>query len=145
MSCGRYSHFVFHRDFARKQLIDFMEGYTVLQAVEQMAHLWRHCKVTIWIDNQAFQQSGVAGRSRVERLNWLLRKLLIAQVEYEFVLFYKWISTQDNHLADHLSRGRIDDFLREVWSSGRLAPGAYPRVVGQPGAIHRLPLMGRDQ
>eukprot|EP00966_Prymnesium_polylepis_P049066 1135353-Prymnesium_polylepis.2 len=119
-----------------------MEGYTVLAAVEQLASLWRHCKVTIWIDNSAFQQSGAAGRSKVERLNWLL---LIAQVEYDFVLFYKWISTLDNYLADHLSRGRVDDFLREVQSSGQLAPGACPRVVGQPGAIHRLPRMGRDQ
>ena len=136
---------MFHRAFAREQLIDFMEGYTVLQAVEQMAHLWRHCKVTIWIDNQAFQQSGVAGRSRVERLNWLLRKLLIAQVEYEFVLFYKWISTDDNYLADHLSRGRIDDFLQDVELSGQLVPGACLQIVGQPGAIHRLPRMGRDQ
>ena len=122
-----------------------MEGYTVLLAVQQLAPLWRHCKVTVWIDNSAFQQSGTAGRSKVERLNWLLRRLLILQVEYDFVLFYAWISTQDNYLADHLSRGRVDDLLNQVQSSGQLAPGAYLQVVGHPGEVVSLPAMGRDQ
>ena len=144
-ACGRYSHFIFGRAFARSQLIDFMEGYTVLLAVQQLAPFWRHCKVTIWIDNSAFQQSGEKGRSRVERLNWLLRKLLILQVEYDFVLSYAWISTHDNYLADHLSRGRVDEFLLHVHSSGQLAPGAELRAVGLPGEIVSLPRMGRDQ
>ena len=144
-ACGRYSHFIFGRAFARSQLIDFMEGYTVLLAVQQLAPFWRHCKVTIWIDNSAFQQSGETGRSRVERLNWLLRKLLILQVEYDFVLSYAWISTHDNYLADHLSRGRVDEFLLHVHSSGQLAPGAELRAVGLPGEIVSLPRMGRDQ
>ena len=122
-----------------------MEGYTVLLAVQLLAPLWRHCKVPVWIDNSAFQQSGEAGRSRVERLNWLLRKLLILQVDYDFVLSYAWISTHDNYLADHLSRGRVDVFLQQVHTSGLLAPGADLRVVGHPGQVISLPRMGWDQ
>jgi len=145
LAYGRYTYFRFGRAFARSQLIDFMEVYTVLLAVQQLAPLWRHCKVTIWIDNSAFQQSGASGRSKVERLNWLLRKLLILQVEYDFVLSYAWISTHDNYLADHLSRGRIDEFLQQVHSSGQLAPGADLRAVGHPGEVASLPRMGWDQ
>ena len=144
-ACGRYCYFAFDSRFAREQTIDFMEGYTVLLAAESLAHLWRRCRVTFWIDNQSFQLSGAAGRSRVERLNWLLRRLLILQVEYDFVLEYKWISTHDNYLADHLSRGRIDDFLSQVESSGQLAPGAYLQTVGDPGVMVHLPALGRTQ
>ena len=108
---ARYSYFAFAARFARDQPIDFMEGYTVLMAAESLAHLWRRCRVTFWIDNQAFQLSGAAGRSRVERLNWLLRRLLILQVEYDFILEYQWISTHDNILADALSRGQLERFF----------------------------------
>ena len=44
-------------------------------------HLWRGCIVPFLIDNQAFQRSGVAGRSRAQRLNELLRELFILQIE----------------------------------------------------------------
>ena len=129
---------------ANKWPIDFLEGYTVLVAVEQLASRWRKCRVTIvWIDNSAFQQSGAAGRSKAERLNWLLRRLLILQVEYEFVLIYKWISSEDNYLADHLSRGRVDAFLDNVMGSGQLAPGSTLQLSGQPGVtIYSTPAMG---
>ena len=81
----------------------------------------------------------------MERLNWLLRRLLILQVEYDFVIEYRWISTYDNYLADHLSRGRIDEFLSQVESSGQLAPGSYLQEVGEPGVVVHLPALGRDQ
>ena len=113
--------------------------------MQHLAHLWRRCKVTIWIDNSAFQASGAAGRSKVERLNWLLRRLLILQAEYDFILLYRWIPTDENFLADHLSRGRVDDFLAEVHSSGQLAPGAYLQAIGSPGAMVMMPRMGGAQ
>ena len=145
-ACGRYSWFLFDAKFVREQMIDFMEGYTVLMAVQQLAHLWRRCRVTIWIDNSAFQASGAAGRSKVERLNWLLRRLLILQAEHDFILSYRWIPTDENFLADHLSRGRVDDFLAaEVHTSGQLAPGAYLQAIGPPGATVMMPRMGGAQ
>ena len=55
------------------------EGETVVATVRLLAHLWRGCIVLI--DNQAFQRSGVAGRSRAQRLNELLRELFILQIE----------------------------------------------------------------
>ena len=102
-------------------------------------------RLVTWLDDQAFQQSGAAGRSRVERLNWLLRRLLILQVEYDFILECECIPTHDNYLADHLSRGRIDEFLFQVESSGQLAPGGYPQSVGEPGVMVHLPALGRTQ
>ena len=141
--CGRYSYFAFSARTAAEP-IDFLEGYTVLYAVRLLAPGWRKCIVTIWIDNSAFQLSGKAGRSKVERLNWVLRRLLVLQVEYDFVIRYEWIPTDKNYLADHLSRGRVDAFLKAVHSSGQLAKGASLQLCGQPGVVVCLPRSGED-
>ena len=88
---------------------------------------------------------GAAGRSKVERLNVLLRRLLVLQVEYEFILEYKWISSEDNYLADHLSRGRLQEFLGAVEDSGQLQGGAILQPEGEPGEyVYDLLAMGRS-
>ena len=69
---------------------------------------------TFEVDNSAFELSGEAGRSRVERLNSVLQRLFLLQLEYTFVIRYQWISTVDNELADHLSRGRIAAFYAAI-------------------------------
>ena len=145
-ACGRYSYFIFSSEMVREWPIDYLEGCTILVAVRQLSRLWRKCRVTIWIDNSAFQQSGAAGRSKVERLNVLLRRLLVLQVEYEFILEYKWISSEDNYLADHLSRGRLQEFLEAVEDSGQLQGGAILQPEGEPGEyVYDLLAMGGAQ
>ena len=73
-------------------------------------HKWYKKVVSFHIDNSAFELSGEAGRARVERLNVILQKLFLLQVEHTFIIRYFWISTHDNVLADHLSRGRIGQY-----------------------------------
>jgi len=114
--CGRYSFWRYGTRAARK-LIDFLEGDTVVATVRLLAHLWRGCIVPFLIDNQAFQRSGVAVRSRAQRLNELLRELFILQIEC-FILEYFWISTTDNINADDLSRDREAEFLVHVRETG---------------------------
>ena len=36
------------------------------------------------------------------------------QIVYNFIIEWFWIDTNSNKLADHLSRGREDEFLRDV-------------------------------
>ena len=98
--------------------IDFLEGATVVAAAKTLGYLWKRCIVTFWIDNSAFQLSGAKGQSRADRLNKLLVQLLELQIRYDCIFRYQWISTKDNYLADHLSRGRVQEFLEEVYASG---------------------------
>ena len=83
-------------------------------AVQRMAHKWFGMRIPFFIDNLVFEKSGEAGRSRVERLNVLLKELFMLQIVYNFVIEWFWIDTNSNKLADHLSRGREDELLRDA-------------------------------
>ena len=91
--------------------------------------------VPLGIDNSVIERCAAKGRSGVEVLNELMRHLFVLQVKYEFVLAPFWISTVDNSLSDHLSRGREQAFLHGVHSSEFLLDNARP--------IHRMEGAGR--
>ena len=71
---------------ASKRLIDWLEADTVLEKARTSCHKWYKQIVDFWIDNSAFELSGEAGRSRVERLNVVLQKLFLLQVEHTFIM-----------------------------------------------------------
>ena len=86
---------------------------------------WRGRIVPIYIDNKSFQQSGVKGWSRAERLNDLLKDLFRFSVRHGCVFWFFWISTLDNVLADALSRpGAPATFFGHPRMHEFLQPGA---------------------
>ena len=145
--CGRYD-FWRYGSAARKQPIDYLEGDSCLVAVEDLCMGWRRCMIPFGLDNLSFQRSEAKSRSRATRLNDLLKHLFVLQVRYDFVLASYWLSSEDNFLADDLSRDREEDFLAAVGTSGFLFPGAvlqrHPaarrvRTLGErPGAMASL-------
>ena len=110
-------------------------------AVQRLAHKWRGCVVEFFIDNQSFQKSGAKGRSRANRLNDLLRELFALMLQFGFVITWTWIATDDNVNADHLSRGRLDDFFRTVYESGLWTEETMPTPEPDAG---RVPLSRGD-
>ena len=120
---GRADYFVYGSASKRKP-IDFLEGDTIVSAVERWGYLWAGMIITFMVDNQAFQLA--AGRkkwSKAERLNLLIKRLLVLMVKGNFFLEFVWLSTHDNYLSDHLSRGRIQAFFELVYASGVLHAG----------------------
>ena len=115
--CGRYSYFKYGSKASRKP-IDFLEGDTVVAACEAMRCHWFHKRVPFGIDNKAFQSSLGKHRSKAPRLNNLIRQLFALQLKGEFLLDPFWLSSEDNFLADHLSRNRERFFLEAAWASG---------------------------
>ena len=115
--CGRYN-FWSYGSRASRRLIDFLEGDTVVRAIEELGHLWYGCIVTFRVDNTAFQKSARKGRSRVDRLNDLVREIFHLCIKFNCVVLFEWISSEDNLLADHLSRDRELDFLAAVFAVG---------------------------
>ena len=99
-------------------MIDFLEGDTVVRAIEELGHLWYGCLVTFKVDNTAFQKSAQKGRSRVDRLNDLVREIFHLCIKFNCVVLFEWISSEDNLLADHLSRDRELEFLAAVFAVG---------------------------
>ena len=141
-STGFYDFWKYGTSAARKP-IDFLEGDTVLQCCRDRAHTWKGMIVHFGIDNQVFQRSAAKGRSKVHRLNTLLKELFVLQIQHGFVLSTFWISTHDNYLADDLSRDREHEFLLR-WATlpGErffLIPGVRLRRAPDAGRHKQLP------
>ena len=127
--CGRYDFWVYGSRAAR-QGIDYLEGDVVVVTVRRLAHLWHGKRIPIFVDNMVFEKSGEAGRARVERLNVLLKELFMLQIVYSFVFEWFWIDTRSNLLADHLSRGRETEFLRDAHGKGAARSlSVYNRII----------------
>ena len=137
-ACGAYDWFKYGSRAARRP-IDFLEGDTVVACVERLAHKWRGCVVQFFIDNSSFQKSGAKGRSKAHRLNDLLRELLALMIKFGFVITWTWIATEENVDADHLSRGRVDEFLRTVYERGVWTSTTVPEPMPDIGRVRTLP------
>ncbi len=112
-TCGAFGYWKFGASTSR-QPIDYLEGFAVLQAAEDIGHTWKNKIVPVWIDNSAFERSLYKGRSKAPRLNILLRKLFLLSVKFSCVFEPHWLASKDNGAADALSRGDHGRFLEEV-------------------------------
>lgn len=135
---------------ASRNLIDALEGDVMVRCCESLSTdgRWYLHQVPFGLDSQAFQRSAVAGRSRAERLNEHLRHLFVLQVRREFVLQTYWLNTDENYLADDLSRARPGHFFARLAGSGflvvpvsdvRMCPDAGRTVhFDRPGSVQAL-------
>ena len=104
-----------------------------------MGHLWRGLRIPFGVDNMAFEASAAKGRSRVARLNELVRELFALQVQFGFVFDFFWLSSEDNLLADHLSRDRELQFLTDVFVTGFFEKSVVPLRSHDAGRVRVLP------
>ena len=95
---------------ASRDPIDAMEGDWVEVALDRLGHTWRGMRVPFGVDNQAFQRSQVKGRSRAGRLMDIIRRIFFKQIEFGCVLELYWLSSEDNLLADLVSRDQVEEF-----------------------------------
>ena len=105
------------------QLI-FWKGMRFCELRSRWGEGWRGKRVLIHIDNSAFQLPFKKGRSKVERLNVLLRGLHLLAVQFDCIFVPVWISTHDDVGADALSRSRFDEF--DAWFA-TACPGVRSR------------------
>ena len=136
--CGMYNWWRYGRNAAR-HAIDYLEGDSALQCWREMGASWYKKVVPHAIDNMAFERSVEKGRSKVERLNCLLREAFAIQVAGTFVVEVYWISTHDNVEPDLLSRDQEEEFLRRAYETGFWAPGTVPIRHGSAGQTRVLP------
>ena len=138
-ACGRYGWFKYGTSAAR-HCIDFLEGDAFTVCFDRMGEFWSHCIVPIRIDNQAFLGSLQKGRSAVERLNVLVREAFAQCLRFQCILQPSWISSEDNLLADLLSR--LDGyrlFVEEAYRTGFWSPDVVPQPHPANGEVRTLP------
>ena len=137
-ACGAYCWWRYGTS-AKRKLIDFLEGDTVVETVRRMCPRWRQCVVPFGVDNSAFQRSAAKGRSAVNRLNDLVRELFSLMVQHHFILDFFWLSSEDNLLADDLSRNKEEAFLQHARSSGFWPSHVTPERLQGTGDKRTLP------
>ena len=131
--CGLFSWWRYGASASRKP-IDTLEGDTVVKAVLDLGHLWKHKVVPFAIDNQAFQMSAVKGYSRAARLSDLVRHLFHLALSFQCIYEFNWISTHDNIFADALSRpDPLSSFYTLCESHSPLLPSGI-RLSQVPGS-----------
>jgi hypothetical protein len=111
---GHYDFYVYGGSASRKP-IDFLEGDTTLRCCVDNAHRWQGLFIPAGIDNMAFEKSAEAGRSRAARLNDVLRGTFVLQLQHNFILGPYWLSSEENYLADDLSRDRELSFISRAY------------------------------
>ena len=138
-ACGRYNFWQYGAR-AKRNLIDYLEGDVVVVAVEQLGHLWHKKRIPFGIDNMAFQKSAAKGRSKVERLNALVRELFALMIQFHCILMFFWLSSEDNLLADDLSRDKESAFLKHAFEAGFWKEKTTPVRHEDAGKIRTLPV-----
>ena len=111
-------HFFKYGGRAARKSIMVHEGDTALKCGSDMGYLWRGLMVEFGVDNTSFKGSVAKGYSKSWELTVLCKRWFVIQVRHCFLVNWFWLSTEDNVLADHLSRGREDEFLTEVVRTG---------------------------
>ena len=136
-ACGFFDFFEYGSRAARR-LIDELEGDTAVEAVRMLAEGWGGRWIPFGVDNSAFERSAARGRSSAARLNQLVKRLLVLQITNNCIVRWYWLSTHDNYLSDHLSRGRLKAFLQVIMGAGFLLAGVSLRRHPRAGRIHRF-------
>lgn len=88
------------------------------QYCERHPEALRRAQVLIDVDNQSVVGAFARGRARNGETHALLVQLFDLQVQYGFLLSLKWVPTDQNEVADAISRPSRD-------STVRLAPDAF--------------------
>ena len=130
-------HFFKYGGRASRKSIMVHEGDAALKCGGDMGYLWRNLVVDFGVDNTSFRGSVAKGYSKSWELTVICKQWFVLQVRHCFLVNWFWLSSEDNLLADHLSRGREQDFKDAV-----LECGFWGASVTEDPYVHRHPEAG---
>ena len=134
--CNAYHFFKYGGRASRKSIM-VHEGDAALKCGGDMGYLWRGLVVDFGVDNTSFRGSIAKGYSKSWELAVICKQWFVVQVRHCFLVNWFWLSSEDNVLADHLSRGREEEFLQAV-----LDTGFWSAADTKDPYIHRHPDAG---
>lgn len=103
--------------------ICFLELYAVCVAVELWTHRLKNKRVVIFCDNQAVVAMINKSSSSCPKCMGLIRMMVYTSMYFNTRYFARYIPTDDNNLADALSRQQLDRF----WQHAPQDTHAFPR------------------
>jgi len=114
-----------HRD----KDIQFKESYAALHACRLWAPNWSGRHIVFHIDNQAVFWALRTGRIRNDATQTIIRTIFASAASYHFTFTSHWIASEDNGLADALSRFHLNLYppaVHDMLSRPRVPPTPYP-------------------
>ena len=103
-----------------KHAMTYRELYPIICSCIVWGHLWTGKRVVFHVDNEGLVFILKKGSSYCPAINTLMRHLAILSTVHHFTYSAAWLSTDDNTLADLLSRGKFSLFQAMMPSAKRL-------------------------
>ena len=107
---GAYDYWKYARSMSRQPIM-ILEADAAYRALATLAPTLKGKRVALYTDNQSFGFALERGASTSPALNTVLKRIFELSVEWSFVVQPFWIPTDDNYLADALSRNELSKFL----------------------------------
>ena len=106
--------------------IGVREIFAVAVEVATWKHFWKGRQIEIWCDNKEVVFALQKKTTTDAALMPFVRYICMMAVRYQFRFYAEWISTSSNHLADDLSRNRVNSFLQKMSSAKVRRGGTLP-------------------
>ena len=132
------------RDFLSEQSpsIDYLELYAVAAAVLAWISRFRNRRVTIFTDNKGVRDMINSNVASTKNSMVLIRIIVLKCLVENVKLKAKYVASEDNNLADHLSRGRIKQFRKDSKGKYEKDPTAIPNEIWPIDKVWQKKLKG---
>ena len=107
------------------------EIYPILIACQQFGHYWTGQKIRIFIDNENAKLAIVNKDIRREKAHRLLIRIFELMMHFKFEIYAERIATEDNILADALSRLQIEKF-KKICKDNHIPTDPAPMLFVRP-------------
>lgn len=112
---------------ANKPAIEYLETIPILLALKVCGKVLRKKRIIFHCDNNGAVQAWSAQNSSSPTVLDLMRKIVAAAAENNFVFSIKYIYGLDNSVADALSRSQMERFKR-LAPEAKLEPEKVPNI-----------------
>ena len=109
--------------------IAFLELFALTAGVIQWIYRFANKRVTLFCDNESVVQMINMGVSRCEKCMILLRLVTLESMTHNVRIFAKYIKSEDNFLADALSRGQMLWLWRHALETMNKVQTPIPQVL----------------
>ena len=110
--------------------INFLELATVLFLLEASGSHFDGKSITLYCDNDVSVEMLTSAKSRTAKMSALLEQIDSLVSKHNINIYFEWIDTIQNKLADCLSRDSFETFKEEI--TKRYGACEYVQVVIDP-------------
>ena len=123
VACGWEPGFIKSKDPS----IAYLELYALCIGVAIWANKLSNRKVIIYCDNKSTRDIVNKGTTGCKNMMMLMRNLVLSNLKHNTKIFVRYISSEDNFLADRLSRLKYDEFWRLAPKYTQRFPESLPQ------------------